>query len=421
MRTLKETEGELCLGGASLERLARRWGTPLYAYDLDAIAAAYGEYERALGFMPHLICAAVKANGNLEILRRLARLGSGFDVVSGGELETVLKAGARADRIVFSGVGKTAAEMDLGLRAGILLFNVESEAELDLLAERAGRLRRRGRYGLRVNPDIAAKTHPAIATGLREHKFGVEMAVAAGLYRRHQGGKGGRWLEAVGISCHIGSQILDTAPFQAAAERLGRLAAEIEAGGGIHLRYVDVGGGVGIAYRREQRAPGLNAYARALRRGLARARLTGERVLVVEPGRRLVAAAGVLLTRVLYVKDTSAKRFIITDAGANDLMRPSLYGAYHEIVPARRRRGPRRPADVVGPICESGDRFAEARPLPPIQAGDLLAILDAGAYGFTLSSNYNARPRPAEIGVRGGRARLLRRRETLADLWATQK
>ncbi|HEY7839399.1 MAG TPA: diaminopimelate decarboxylase [Terriglobales bacterium] len=411
-RTFVYQQGELSVGGVRLEALAQRFGTPLYVYDFDAVHTALDGYTRALGAAPHLICAAVKANGNLALLAQMAAWGSGFDVVSGGELERVLRAGARADRVVFSGVGKTAAEMDAALRAGILMFNVESEPELELLAARAARLRRPARYGIRVNPNIPAATHPHIATGLRQHKFGVEAATARRLYGAYRS----RWLEPVGISCHIGSQILETAPFERAAERLARLALEVEAATGAHLRLVDVGGGLGISYQSGQRPPSLAAYAAAVRRGLRALFPRGggrERRLIVEPGRRLVAAAGVLLTRVLYVKENASKRFVITDAGFNDLIRPSLYGAHHEIVPLRRRRGATAPADIVGPICESGDTFAHGRALAPVEAGDGLAILDAGAYGFVLSSNYNARPRPAEVAIAGGRARLIRQRETL--------
>lgn len=411
MRTFTYRQGQLSAGGVRLHDLAARFGTPLYVYDFDAVHAAYGAYERALKPVPHLICAAVKANANLALLARLAAWGSGFDVVSGGELERVLRAGASADRVVFSGVGKTAEEMDLALRAGILLFNIESEPELELLAERAARLRRPAPYGIRVNPNIPAATHPHIATGLRQHKFGVEAATALRLYQTFQS----RYLVPSGISCHIGSQILDTAPFERAAERVARLVLEVEKRAGMRLRHIDVGGGLGIAYKDTQHPPSVAAYAAALRRGLQALELR-QRRLILEPGRRLVAAAGALLTRVLYVKENAAKRFVITDAGANDLIRPSLYGAHHEIVPLRRRTGRLRPADVVGPICESGDTFAHDRPMPELAAGEYLALLDAGAYGFVLSSNYNARPRPAEVAIEGKRVRLIRRRETMDDL-----
>lgn len=394
-----------------LEMLAQRYGTPLYVYNLDAIAERFGAYRRAFGGGA-LICAAVKANANLAILRLLARLGSGFDVVSGGELERVLEAGAPGERIVFSGVGKTAEEMDRALRAGIQLFNVESEPELDLLAQRAARSRRVARFGLRVNPDIAVSTHPHIATGLREHKFGVSPGLARRLYRRPQ-----RWLEAAGVSCHIGSQIMTTAPFTAAVAAVGRLIVELQAAG-LNLHWLDVGGGLGIAYRPGEQAPSLGAYRAAIVRGLREAGLPRTTPLILEPGRSLVGAAGALLTRVLYVKRSGRKKFVIVDAGSNDLLRPALYDAYHHIVPWRAQRGAVAACDVVGPLCESGDFFAHQRALAPVDTGAGLAIFDAGAYGYALSSNYNGRPRPAEVGIAGGRARLLRRRETEADLRA---
>ncbi|HXR98215.1 MAG TPA: diaminopimelate decarboxylase [Terriglobales bacterium] len=393
-----------------LAALARRFGTPLYVYDFDLIRRNFEHYRRASGGVDHLICAAVKANGSLALLHRLAQWGSGFDVVSGGELERVLLAGGRADQTVFSGVGKTRDEIDTALRAGILLFNVESEAELDLLAQRAARLRRVARFGLRVNPDIAAVTHPHIATGLRQHKFGVTLALAQKLYLRPHS----RWLEPAGISFHIGSQILDLAPFGQAAARVAQLAIRL-AERGVALRYFDAGGGLGIAYRAGQHPPTIAAYVKALRSALP----PGMRLLI-EPGRSLVAAAGFLLTRVLYVKDSGRKRFVIVDAGSNDLLRPSLYDAYHDIQPLEPRRGPRRTVEIVGPICESGDVLGRERRLAPVAADDYLAIADAGAYGFSLSSNYNARPRAAEVALEGGRARLIRRRETSSDLAAAE-
>jgi diaminopimelate decarboxylase len=413
MRSFGYRRGQLQANGVALEELARRFGTPLYVYDFDAVGAAYRAYARAFAGREHRVCFAVKANGNLALLERLAAWGSGFDVVSGGELARVRRAGGAADGIVFSGVGKTAAEMDGALGAGIALFQVESEPELELLAERASRRRRRARFGLRVNPDVAAATHPAIATGERGHKFGVAMEVAERLYLRSRRGAMGQWLQAEAIGFHIGSQILEAAPFALAARRVGELGAALERRG-VKLRTLDAGGGLGIAYARGQRPPALGEYARALRQGWAGAR---ERRLLLEPGRSLVAAAGALVARVLYVKRQGTRTYVIVDAGANDLLRPSLYGAYHEIVPLRRRAGRRRRVEVVGPICETGDAFAHERPLPPVRAGDGVALLDAGAYGFALSSNYNARPRAAEVALENGRARLIRRRERIEDLW----
>lgn len=410
--------GQLAAGDRPLEVLARRWGTPLYIYDFDAVRAALAAFQHAFRGLEHTVCAAVKANANLALLHRLARWGAGFDVVSGGELERVLAAGGDPARVVFSGVGKTAAEMDLALEAGILLFQVESEPELELLAERAARRGRRARFGLRINPDVAAATHPHIATGRRQHKFGVSPAEARALYRRSR--RWPRWLAADGIGCHIGSQILDPAPFQRATQRLLRLAGKLEAEG-FRFRHLDLGGGLGIAYAPGERALAPAAYAAALRPQLARwlAGAPGRRLLF-EPGRSLVGAAGCLLTQVLYVKRSGGREFAITDAASNDLMRPALYGAYHAIAPLRPRPGRRRRYDVVGPLCETGDRFAAGRLLSPLRAGDLVALLDCGAYGFTLSSNYNARPRAAEVALEGRRARLIRRRETVADLLAPE-
>jgi len=416
-RPFQHHRGRLQAGGVDLAPLAERFGTPLYVYDFDAVKAAYRAYQTAFRGLPLQVCAAVKANGNLALLRRLAEWGSGFDVVSGGELERVRAAGGAADKIVFSGVGKTAAEMDLALRAGIQLFQVESAPELELLEERAARLRRVARFGLRVNPDIAAATHPHIATGLKQHKFGLEPAAARRLYLR---ARGRRWLEPCGIGFHIGSQIVSPRPFAQAARRVLDLARELEAAG-VSVRWFDAGGGLGIAYRPGDRLPSLTAYAAGLRAALGDWLRPPGRALLLEPGRRLVGAAGALLTRVLYVKRHGGRSFVITDAGANDLMRPSLYGAYHEIVPLARRPGRRQRMEVVGPLCESGDCFAHQRLLPPIAAGDLVAILDAGAYGFALSSNYNARPRAAEVAVEGGRARRIRRRELTAELWAAER
>lgn len=415
-RTYRYRGARLVCGSLALESLAERFGTPLYVYDFDTITRAFQAYRRAFRGLPLQLCAAVKANGNLSVLRHLARLGSGFDVVSGGELERVLRAGGDAGKIVFSGVGKTAAEIDLALRAGILLFQVESEPELELLTERAARLRRHARFGLRVNPDISVRTHPHIATGMRRHKFGIEPALARRLYlaSRQQ-----RWLEATGIGCHIGSQILSCRPFAQAAQRVLHLVQQLEAQG-VTLRQFDAGGGLGIAYHDGQRPPSVRAYAAALRAATGRWLARPGRQLLLEPGRTLFAAAGALLTRVTYVKHHAGQTFVITDAGSNDLMRPSLYGAYHEIVPLRRRPGARRRVEVVGPICESSDSFAHARLLPPLEAGDLLALLDTGAYGFTLSSNYNARPRAAEVAVAHGRARQIRRREQSEDLWQSE-
>jgi diaminopimelate decarboxylase len=402
-------------GKVSLETLARRFGTPLYVYSADQIAERLALFQHALTGREHLVCYAVKANSALAILKLLADLGAGFDIVSGGELERVLTvAPEAAGRVVFSGVGKTAAEIDLGLEAGILEFNVESEAELALLAARARKLKRVARFALRVNPDVFADTHPYISTGLREHKFGIDIRQALGIYKS---AAGNRWLEAYGVSVHIGSQIRSAQPFGQAMERVSRLVEQLKREG-IVLRAVDAGGGLGIDYHGGafNAASKVAEYAAAIQEALAG--FDGR--LLIEPGRFLVAQAGALIARVLTVKRNGKKTFVITDAAMNDLIRPALYQAHHEILPVRPRGGRARTVDVVGPVCESGDFFARDRKLKPVQAGDLVALLDAGAYGMAQSSNYNTRLRPAEVLVEGAKARLIRRRETIADLLAPE-
>ncbi len=401
-------KNELFCERVALEAIASRFGTPCYTYSTAAICRRFLELARAFRAMPHTICYAVKANSNLSLLRLLAGMGTGFDVVSGGELERVLRASRRsAGRVVFSGVGKSSAEMDAALRAGILLFNVESEGELDLLTERAARARKKARIALRVNPDVPAETHPYISTGQREHKFGVPNQAARALYRR---AARSRWLEVAGVSVHIGSQILRPAPFRAAMTRVAGLMRELQADGHA-IRYVDAGGGLGISYRGE-RSPSFADYAAAV---LTPLRGLGVHLLL-EPGRAIVGPTGALLARVLYVKQSGRKRFLILDAAMNDLLRPALYGAYHEIVPVHRTRRTQKAFDVVGPVCETGDFLALDRRLPEVRAGELVAILDAGAYGMAQASNYNTRPRPAEVLVQGTSARIIRRRETPADL-----
>jgi diaminopimelate decarboxylase len=395
--------------------LAKKYGTPLYAYSADQIVERLGMFHSALAGRDHLVCYAVKANSSLAILKLLAEHGAGFDIVSGGELDRVLAAAPEAaGRVVFSGVGKTAAEIDHALRAGILEFNVESEAELELLAARAAKVKRKTRFALRVNPDVFAETHPYISTGLSEHKFGIDIRRAAGLYKSV---KGNKWLEAHGISVHIGSQIRSADPFGSALERVHKLVRQLWRDG-IELRSIDAGGGLGIDYHggHFDAAARVREYAAAIN-----AALEGfEGRLLLEPGRFLVAQAGALVTRVQNVKQNGRKTFVITDAAMNDLIRPALYQAHHEIVPVAPRAGRARTVDIVGPVCESGDFFARDRKLAPVKAGDLLALLDAGAYGMAQASNYNTRMRPAEVLVEGKRARLIRRRETIADLLATE-
>jgi diaminopimelate decarboxylase len=404
-------ESALYCGKVSLEALAKRFGTPLYIYSADQIVERLGLFQQALEGREHLVCYAVKANSALAILKLLADRGAGFDIVSGGELERVLAAAPEAvDRVVFSGVGKTAAEIDRALRAGILQFNVESEAELELLAARAAKLKKRARFALRVNPDVFAETHPYISTGLREHKFGIDIRQARRIYKSVTGD---RWLEAHGVSVHIGSQIRSAEPFGAAMERVSKLVGQLRREG-VALKVIDAGGGLGIDYHGGSfdAAAKVQEYAEAIQNGLG----GFEGRLLVEPGRFLVAQAGALVARVLQVKRNGKKTFVITDAAMNDLIRPALYQAHHEIVPVRPRAGKARTVDVVGPVCETGDFFARDRKLQPIEPGDLVALLDAGAYGMAQSSNYNTRLRPAEVLVEGAKARLIRRRETIADL-----
>jgi diaminopimelate decarboxylase len=405
----------LYCGKVSIEALVRRFGTPLYVYSADQIAERLSLFQHALKGREHLVCYAVKANSALAILRLLADRGAGFDIVSGGELERVRVAAPEAvGRVVFSGVGKTAAEIDLALNAGILEFNVESEAELTLLAKRAAKLKKTARFALRVNPDVFAETHPYISTGLREHKFGIDIRQAARIYKNVAGH---RWLEAHGVSVHIGSQIRSAEPFGSAMERVAKLVGELRCEG-IVLKAIDAGGGLGIDYHGGvfDAAAKVGEYAAAIERALR----GFEGRLLLEPGRFIVAQSGALLARVLQVKRNGKKTFVITDAAMNDLIRPALYQAYHEIVPVRRRVGRPRVVDVVGPVCETGDFFARDRKLAPIEPGDLVALLDAGAYGMAQSSNYNTRLRPAEVLVEGAKARLIRRRESMADLLAPE-
>ncbi len=411
--------GRLVCDATHLDTLAKRYDTPLYVYSATQILERFQLFSKHFSGTPHLVCYAVKANSNIHLLRLLARQGAGFDIVSGGELERVLVADKKAaKRIVFSGVGKTHAEIDLALKAGIRLFNVESDQELRLIAERAAKLQKRARIALRVNPDVFAETHPYISTGLSEHKFGVDIASALELYRFAADSK---WLEPAGISVHIGSQIRSAKPFGAAVARVADLVRSLRVEDGIQLRSLDAGGGLGIEYSLDNNShpeQAVKTYAAAIKAGLGGLDVE----LLLEPGRFLVAQAGALLTQVLYVKQNGAKTFVITDAGMNDLIRPTLYEAHHEIVPLRRREGtPAMTADIVGPVCETGDFFARDRIMAQVQPGDLIAILDTGAYGMSLSSNYNSRGRAAEVLVAGKRVKLIRRRESLADQIALER
>jgi len=401
--------------GVSLPKLAGEHHTPLYVYSASMIRERYDTFEAAFRDIPHTICYSVKANSNLSILRLLAKKGCGFDVVSGGELERVLAADRKAaKRVVFSGVGKTREELTAALKAGILLFNVESEAELSTLAECASRLRKTAPVALRVNPDVAAETHPYISTGLHKHKFGVPIREAQALYAQAARTP---YLKVRGVSVHIGSQITDVVPFGESMARVAELVRELRRDG--HgIEFIDAGGGLGIAYEKPN-ALEFSAYVESYARALSEPLRGLDVHLLLEPGRSIIGPAGVLLTSVVYRKSNDSKRFLVVDAAMNDLIRPALYGAYHEIVPvALTAESSAKPeiTDIVGPVCETGDFFARDRELPAIKEGDLLAILDAGAYGMVLASNYNTRPRPAEVLVTGKSAKVIRRREKVSDL-----
>jgi diaminopimelate decarboxylase len=411
----------LCCDQLPIPELAERFGTPLYAYSASVIRERMRAFQQAFHKFPHTVCYSVKANSNLAILQLLAGMGCGFDVVSGGELERVLRVSRKAAaKIVFSGVGKTREEMEVALKAGILLFNVESESELWVLAESAARLRKRARVALRVNPDVAANTHPYISTGLHKHKFGIPIGEARALYAK---ASGTRHLQVAGVSVHIGSQITDVRPFGETMGRVATLVSKLR-DDGREIEFVDAGGGLGIGYGNgeggnappsidnfEERAQG---YAEAVLRPLRGLNVH----LLLEPGRSIVGPAGALITAVLYRKKNNGKKFLIVDAAMNDLLRPSLYGAFHEIVAVQRVKDQATEiVDVVGPVCETGDFFARDRELPVVEENDWLAMLDAGAYGMALASNYNSRPHPPEVMVDGKSVKLVRRRQAVRELW----
>ena len=403
--------GALCAEQVPLDDIALRFGTPCYVYSSAAIASAYGEFTRALQGRDARVCYSVKANSNLAVLALLARLGAGFDIVSGGELERVLAAGGDATRTLFSGVGKREDEIALALGKGVGCINVESEAELERIAAVAKRLGRRAPVALRVNPDIDARTHPYISTGLRETTFGVAHGDAERIYLR---AAALRELDVVGIGCHIGSLLADAAPFVAAAERLAALVDRLEEKG-IRLRHIDVGGGIGIRYK-DETPQSIEAFVRGTLAALGSRR----QQVIFDPGRSIVGNAGALLTRVEYVKPGATRSFLVVDAAMNDLIRPPLYGAWHEVRAVREQGHGAAVYDVVGPVCESADFLAKERRLAAAQ-GDLLAIMSAGAYGMVMSSNYNSRPRAAEVLVDGAEARLVRRRESTQDLFALER
>lgn len=405
---------ELYVDGCAARDLAARFGTPLYVYSRQAMLAALAPYQRALAGRAHLICYAMKANSNLAVLQTFAQAGCGFDIVSGGELERVMAAGGDPAKVVFSGVGKTRAEMLQALNANVRCFNVESLAELEVLSEVAAKAGKRAPVSLRVNPDVDAKTHPYISTGLKGNKFGIAHEEALAAYQRAASLPG---LSVVGIDCHIGSQITETSPYLDALDRVLDLVEAIEAKG-IHLHHLDLGGGLGITYT-DETPPTADALIGQM---LARidARGHSQREILMEPGRSLVGNAGVLLTEALYLKPSPQKNFCVVDAAMNDLMRPALYEAVMGIVPCSQRDTTPQTWDIVGPVCESGDWLGRDRELAVVQ-GDILAVLSAGAYGMSMASNYNTRGRPAEVLVDGDQATLVRRRESAADLFATEQ
>lgn len=394
--------------GVALGEIAARAGTPCYVYSSSAILENFRAYDEAFGEQPHSVCYAVKANGNLSILRLLAESGAGFDIVSGGELFRVLKAGGDPAKVVFSGVGKTAAEVDEALVAGIWAFNCESEPELALIDALAHRRGIKARVALRVNPDVETDTHHYISTGKLAHKFGIDIGEAEGVYERARQ-HGNLLLE--GVSCHIGSQLMDPGPVMQAVDRVLELIERLRAKG-FEITHADLGGGLGVAYEPNQTTPAITEHVKRLK-----ARVEGLHLRVmVEPGRSIVADAGVLITKVLYRKSSGGKEFVIVDAAMNDLIRPALYDAYHAILPVRKRNTPTVRADVVGPVCETGDFLARDREMEDVFPGDVLAVSTAGAYGFAQAFNYNARRRPAEVLVEGNTWRVIRGRETYEDL-----
>lgn len=411
MSVFSHPDGGLHVESVALERIAEEFGTPCYVYSRAALEGAFREFSEACAGRDALVCYAMKANSNLAILNLFARLGAGFDIVSGGELARVVAAGGDAGKVVFSGVGKTADEIGTAIKAGILCFNVESEEELERISRVATALGRTAPVSLRVNPDVDARTHRYISTGLKQNKFGIPHEDAPRLYRKAARLPG---LLVSGIDCHIGSQLTETAPFIAAVDRILELVDRLERGG-IRIRHLDLGGGLGVRYKREL-PPAIGEYLRALFKRIGRRRI---RVLF-EPGRVLVANAGVLLTRVEYLKHNEAKNFAVVDAAMNDLMRPALYSAWHRIEAVRPRESAARKYDVVGPVCETADFLGRGRRLA-LASGDLLAIHSAGAYGMSMSSNYNTRGRAAEVMVDGGRTFLVREREELASLFAGER
>ena len=412
MHDFQYRKNDLCCEQVPVDKIAAAVGTPFYLYSQSALESHFAAFDSAFKQIQHLTCYSVKANSNISILKIFARHGAGADVVSGGELFRSLKAGVSPDRIVYSGVGKLAQEIEYAIDAGILMFNVESPQELDLISTLAGKKKKNARISLRVNPDINPGTHPYISTGLKENKFGINLHDALQEYTRAQQKK---HIDIIGIACHIGSQIIDVGPFVEALQTLKYLVTKLNRRG-TEIKYLDLGGGLGITYEKEK-PPHPRQYAQALIQELDRLPVT----LILEPGRVLVGNAGILVTQVLYTKQSGRKHFIVVDAGMNDLIRPSLYGSYQGIQPVKKKTGTTVVADIVGPICESGDFIAKKRKVTACAPGDLMAVMSAGAYGFSMSSNYNSRPRIPEVLVSGGHYCIIRERESYNDLIQREK
>jgi diaminopimelate decarboxylase len=412
MNHFEYRDGELFAEQVPVKRIAREVGTPAYIYSLATLRRHYRVFDQAFAKVPHLVCFSVKSNSNLAVLRTFAKEGGGFDIVSGGELFRALKAGGDPRKIVFSGVGKKKEEIEHALNSGILMFNVESEQELTFIDQVSRGLGKRAPISLRVNPDVDPKTHPYISTGMKKSKFGIDITLSAKLYKQALSLKN---LEVIGVDCHIGSQLTSVGPFVDALSRVREYLDRVLVGylrkEGANIRYLDLGGGLGIQYKDEE-PPRPEEYAAALIQGLEGLDVT----LILEPGRVIVGNAGILVTEVLYLKETEEKKFVIVDGGMNDLIRPALYGSYQAIRPVLDKKAETIVADVVGPICESGDFFAKDREVPRPEPGDLLVVMSAGAYGFTMASNYNSHPRPPEVLVDGDKFYVVRQRETLDDL-----
>jgi len=410
--TFQYKNGTFHMGNVSLSEIAESVGTPFYVYSYESLKDSYNAYAEAFSDMDTLICYSVKANSNLAILKSFADLGSGYDIVSGGELLRVQRAGGDPGKVVFSGVGKTREEMRAAIEAGILFFNVESEEELHVLNSVGIELGKKAPVALRVNPDIDPKTHPYISTGFKKSKFGIEIGRAFEVYKEANKMEG---IDVIAIDAHIGSQIFDLTPFSDSVKKLIGLADDL-VNEGINIQYIDIGGGLGISYKLDDKPPHPSIYADIIKQTFSGKPYK----LVLEPGRSLMGNAGMLVTKVLYLKEGTAKKFVIVDAAMNDLIRPAFYESYHEILPVKENSNEKEVVDIVGPICESGDFLAQDREIPKVHSGDLLTVLSAGAYGFVMSSNYNTRPRVPEILVKGDQFSLIRRRENYEDLLSAE-